>query len=170
MQAWIGLGGNSGNSRDLLADALALLAVQPGVTVLRRSRCYRTPPWGMRDQPEFVNAVAEVATELSPLSLLHVLVGIERRLGRVRTGPRWGPRPIDLDLLTYNELELQSDELELPHPRMHLRAFVLVPLLEVEPEYVIPGQGAALDCLNRIDPSERAAVVPLPTPWEVNNP
>ena len=170
MQAWIGLGGNSKDSGDLLRRALELLAAEPAITLLRRSRCYRTPPWGMRDQPEFVNAVAELATELPPLSLLDRILGIERRLGRVRKGPRWGPRSIDLDLLTYDEWELQSDELELPHPRMHLRAFVLVPLLEVEPEFVIPGRGAAIDWLRRIDPSERAAVVPLPIASEVNTP
>ena len=164
VRAWIGLGGNREDSTALLGEALARIAAVPGIEVLRRSANYRSPPWGIRDQPDFVNAAAELETALEPDALLHQLLEIERSLGRVRseTG-RWGPRCIDLDLLTYGDMRLQSDELELPHPCMHLRAFVLVPVLELEPGFVIPGRGPAADCLQNIDADEVAAVAPLPS-------
>jgi 2-amino-4-hydroxy-6-hydroxymethyldihydropteridine diphosphokinase len=98
--------------------------------------------------------------DLPAPELLQLLLRIESELGRRRSGERWGPRCIDLDLLTYDDLECRSDALELPHPRMHLRAFVLVPLLELEPGFVIPGRGPAADCLGRIDTAEVAAVKP----------
>ncbi len=164
MDAWVGLGGNREDSALLLKEALKRLAAAPGVTLCRHSRIYRSPPWGEPDQPDFVNAVAEVETDLRPLPLLQTLLSIETTLGRVRTGPRWGPRCIDLDLLTYGQLRLQTDKLVLPHPRMHLRAFVLVPLLELEPGFLIPGVGPAADRLRSIDPAERRAVVPEPPP------
>jgi 2-amino-4-hydroxy-6-hydroxymethyldihydropteridine diphosphokinase len=131
------------------------------VSVLRRSAAYRTPPWGVTAQPDFVNAVAELEAEIPAPELLRLLLGIESDLGRQRRGERWGPRCIDLDLLTYDDLECQSEALELPHPRMHLRAFVLVPLLELEPDFVIPGRGPAAGYLGRIDAAEVAAVKPL---------
>jgi 2-amino-4-hydroxy-6-hydroxymethyldihydropteridine diphosphokinase len=162
MLAWIGLGGNLEDSAELLDTAVALLAQSPGVELRRQSRRYRTPPWGLPDQPDFVNAVAEFETSLEPAQLLQLLQDTESRLGRERSGPRWGPRCIDLDLLAYDDLRMQSASLTLPHPRMQLRAFVLVPLLELEPDFEIPGFGPAADCLQRIDPSERAAVVALP--------
>jgi len=164
MRAWIGLGGNREDSGELLDAALLVLAGAPQVEVRRQSRRYRTPPWGLPAQPDFVNAVAELETSLPALPLLHLLLDTESRLGRERSGPRWGPRCIDLDLLTYEELRTQSAELTLPHPQMHLRAFVLIPLLELEPDFEIPGRGLAADCLLQIEPSERDAVVPLPRP------
>ena len=161
MKAWIGLGGNREDSGGLLVEALVRMAAVPEVHVQRRSRRYRSPPLGLVDQPDFVNAVAELETELEPLRLLRLLLSVENQLGRQRDGIRWGPRCIDLDLLTYDQLRLRSSELVLPHPEMHLRAFVLVPLLELEPGFVIPGVGPAADCLAGIDASEAAAVVPL---------
>jgi 2-amino-4-hydroxy-6-hydroxymethyldihydropteridine diphosphokinase len=161
VRAWIGLGGNRDNSATLLDRSLNLLSTIPGIEVMRASRQYRSPPWGPVEQPDFVNAVAELRTELEPLPLLQQLLGLERRLGRDRSDVRWGPRSIDLDLLTYDDLTMQSAELTLPHPNMHLRAFVLVPLLELEPRFVIPGVGPALDLLQVIDPQERAAVLPV---------
>ncbi|MCW8872555.1 MAG: 2-amino-4-hydroxy-6-hydroxymethyldihydropteridine diphosphokinase [Xanthomonadales bacterium] len=163
MKAWIGLGGNREDSAALIAEALMRIEATPGVSVRRRSRCYRSPPWGLADQPDFVNAVAELETVLEPLPLLHLLLAVESRLGRRRDGTRWGPRCIDLDLLTYEGLRLRSSELVLPHPEMQLRAFVLVPLLELEPGFMIPGVGPVVDCLADIDASEAAAVVPLPS-------
>jgi len=162
MRAWIGLGGNRADSGDLVERALSRLDSAPGVRVLRRSGQYRSAPWGMSGQADFVNAVAELETSLPPDTLLRRMLAIEDELGRVRTGPRWGPRCIDLDLLTYGTMDLQSDELVLPHPRMALRAFVLVPLLELEPDFVIPGVGPAAACLQGIDPAETATVVPQP--------
>jgi len=161
VQAWVGLGGNHQDSGDLLDAALRLLAEAPGIRLKRQSTRYRTPPWGLVEQPDFVNAVAELETTLPPLQLLQVLLDTESRLGRERNGQRWGPRSIDLDLLAYDDLRMQSDELTLPHPRMHLRAFVLIPLLELEPDFEIPGRGSAAECLQRIEPSERAAVLAL---------
>ena len=130
-RAWIGLGGNRKDSASLLEAALARLAAAPRLTLLRHSRLYRSPPWGYLDQPDFVNSVAEFETELSPLELLTELQAAEGHLGREPKIRRWGPRSIDLDLLTYEDLLMRSDELELPHPRMYLRAFVLVPLLGI---------------------------------------
>jgi 2-amino-4-hydroxy-6-hydroxymethyldihydropteridine diphosphokinase len=162
--AFIGLGGNLDESRKLIAAALERLDAEAGVRLLRRSADYRTPPWGEPDQPDFVNAVAELETTRSPVELLQLLLAVERALGRRRGGRRWGPRCIDLDLLTYDELEISEDGLELPHPRMHLRAFVLVPLLELEPNFVISGRGAATECLRAIDAGEVAAVRRLEPP------
>lgn len=161
MRAWIGLGGNRDDSAELLEAALERLAGEPGLELLRRSLLYRSPPWGYTDQPEFVNAAAEFESDLPPAQLLARLSATERALGREPEIRRWGPRCIDLDLLTYGELRLHSDELVLPHPRMHLRAFVLVPLLELDSGFSIPGIGPAAACLRAIDPRERAAVRPL---------
>jgi len=160
MSAWVGLGGNHEDSARLIDLALARIAASPDCRVLRRSALYRTPPWGVADQPDFANAVAEVETHVPASELLRLLLCIESDLGRRRNGERWGPRCIDLDLLAYDDLECRSDALELPHPRMHLRAFVLVPLLELESGFVIPGRGPAADCLDRIDAGEVAAVKP----------
>jgi 2-amino-4-hydroxy-6-hydroxymethyldihydropteridine diphosphokinase len=161
VRAWIGLGGNRDDSANLLEAALSRLADSPRLTLLRRSRLYRSRPWGVADQPDFVNAVAEFGTDLEPLPLLAHLLATEERLGRQRTAQRWGPRCIDLDLLTYEDVRIHSDELVLPHPRMHLRAFVLVPLLELAPGFVIPGIGPAAGCLETIEPRETAGVEPL---------
>ncbi|MDX1380154.1 MAG: 2-amino-4-hydroxy-6-hydroxymethyldihydropteridine diphosphokinase [Xanthomonadales bacterium] len=161
MSAWVGLGGNREDSDRLIDEALARIAASPELRLLRRSALYRTPPWGVTDQPDFVNAVAELEAGLPAPELLQLLLRIETDLGRRRDGERWGPRCIDLDLLAYDDLECRTDALELPHPRMHLRAFVLVPLLELAPGFVIPGRGPAVDCLGRIDAGEVAAVKPL---------
>ena len=161
MRAWIGLGGNREDSAKLLHAALDRLAAEPGLALLRHSRLYRSPPWGFADQPEFVNAVAEFESNLEPHDLYARLSATEQTLGREPQIQRWGPRRIDLDLLTYGNLRMRSDEVDVPHPRMHLRAFVLVPLLELEPGFVIPGLGPAAACLQRIDPRETAAVEPL---------
>jgi 2-amino-4-hydroxy-6-hydroxymethyldihydropteridine diphosphokinase len=162
MLAWIGLGGNREGSDKLLSQSLALLRAVPGIRVVCSSRQYSSPAWGLTEQADFVNAVAQLETELEPFPLLQQLLTIESRLGRDRGGVHWGPRCIDLDLLTYDEVMLQSAALTLPHPSMHLRAFVLVPLLELEPGFVIPGIGPAVDCLQNIDPQERTAVRPVP--------
>ena len=147
MRAWIGLGSNIGAGPELLDEALAYLDSSPSISLLRQSSYYCTEPWGEVVQDEFTNAVAEVNSALEPLELLRYLQSIEQRLGRVRTGQQWGPRTIDLDLLTCNDLVLDTPGLQLPHPRMHQRRFVLVPLLEIEPDFVIPGKGAATDYL-----------------------
>jgi 2-amino-4-hydroxy-6-hydroxymethyldihydropteridine diphosphokinase len=148
---YIGLGSNLGNGPEQIRLALDHLRSQPGIRVVRHSSLYRSPPWGVADQPDFTNAVAQLTTALEPLDLLQVLLDSESHLGRTRNGRRWGPRRIDLDLLCYHQQVLQSPRLQLPHPRMSERAFVLIPLLELEPEFEIPGAGPAKSWLTRLD-------------------
>lgn len=144
--AYIGLGANLGDAAATLRCALAALALKPGVSRVRVSSLYRTPAWGIEQQPDFVNAVAMLETTLEPEALLESLLELEREFGRDReAGLRWGPRTLDLDLLLYADLRLDSAGLTLPHPHMHERAFVLVPLLELDPEVAIPGRGLARD-------------------------
>jgi len=138
--AYVGLGSNMGNKTANIRRALALLDAAPGVRVVRVAPCYRTAPVGYTRQDWFVNTVAEIETELPPLELLKLLLALEDRLGRVR-GTRWGPRTIDLDLLVYGREEIDTPELVIPHPRMHERAFVMVPLADLAPEMEIPGRG-----------------------------
>ncbi len=161
MRAWIGLGGNFNESERMMESALDMLDETRGIRVIRRSATYRSPPWGVTIQAEFVNAVAEIETSLTPDGLLSELLATESRLGRERDGQRWGPRGIDLDLLTFGNQVLESETLQLPHPRMHLRAFVLKPILELEPGFRIPGLGPARRALEQLDPQEVEAVRPV---------
>jgi len=148
-RAAIGLGGNLGDAATTLRQAFDALGALPGTRLLRVSRLYRTPAWGLTAQPDFINAVAVVETTLAPLALLEHLLAIERRFGRVRVdGERWGPRTLDLDLLLHGEARLDVPGLQLPHPRLHERAFALVPLVEAWPDAVIPGIGSAQACLD----------------------
>lgn len=147
-RAWIGLGSNLGSKLDdpsaRLRCALEALAALPASRLGPVSRFYRTAPQGphgVRDQPDFCNAVAAVDTRLAPRDLLARLQAIENQEGRVRK-QRWGPRTLDLDLLLYGEAIVDEPDLAVPHPRMHLRAFVLQPLAEVAPELHIPSHGA----------------------------
>lgn len=151
MKAWLGLGSNLDQPEDQLREALRRLEEADQVEILRVSSFYRTPPWGDAEQNDFINAVAEIETDLRPLPLLEVLQSIESVMGRVRSGRRWGPRKIDLDLLLYAEERFQSPELEIPHPRMSERAFVLVPLCELEAGLEIPGLGEAKRLLRDLD-------------------
>jgi 2-amino-4-hydroxy-6-hydroxymethyldihydropteridine diphosphokinase len=150
-EALIALGGNVGDVRDALNRAIAMLCDSADVRLLARSSDFRTPPWGVEDQPPFVNAAVAVATELQPHELLARTKEIESRLGRDRlAGRRWGPRTIDLDLIAYDDIVLEAPDLTLPHPRWRERAFVLVPLAEIAPERVIGGIKVR-DALARID-------------------
>ena len=158
MDAWIGLGSNLGNPGAQLDEACRKLKAAPGIELRRISGLYRTAPWGERDQTDFLNAVAQLETELQPGELLDLLLQIEEQMGRDRSAGRWGPRCIDLDLLTYDDLVMKSPRLELPHPRMHLRAFVLQPLLELEPDFMIAGKPSAKECLSRLDDQEIAYI------------
>ncbi len=140
-RAYVGLGSNLGDREALLRAALEQLAAEPGVELVSVSGFRETEPVGLLDQPRFLNAAAAVETALAPRALLERLLGIERRLGRERSGPRFGPRTIDLDLLLYGQEQLDEPGLTVPHPRLHERAFVLEPLAELEPELVVPGRG-----------------------------
>lgn len=139
-EAFIALGGNVGDVRATFERAIALLCEDGAVQLVARSSDYRTPPWGITDQPAFINAVIAVSTSLSPHALLARMQACERALGRDRARERrWGPRPIDLDLLAYNNVALHDADLTLPHPHLFERAFVLVPLAEIAADRIIAG-------------------------------
>lgn len=156
--AYIGLGANLGDPAAQLRQALARLSRVPGVKILRVSAFYLTPPVGVLDQPWFINAAVKVATSLEPVALLETLLQIEADLGRIRTS-RWGPRLVDLDLLLYNRLIMTTPKLTLPHPEMHRRAFVLIPLAEIAPQAFHPGLGQTVSRLLATLPEADKAVV-----------
>ena len=139
--AYVGLGANLGDREASIRRAAELI----GAT--RLSPVIETEPWGYADQPRFLNAVAEIDTDLSPRALLDRLLEVERELGRERTGPRYGPRTIDLDLLLYGDERVDEPGLQVPHPRLHERAFALAPLAALVPERKIPGNGTVQEAL-----------------------
>lgn len=139
--ALIALGGNVGNVRSRFHSAIDAVCRQAKATLTARSSDYETPPWGGVEQPSFVNACIAIETALAPHALLAVLQDIERTFGRDRAREtRWGPRTLDLDLIAYDDVVLDTPELTLPHPRLFERAFALVPLAEIAPERVIAGR------------------------------
>ena len=140
--AYVALGANLGDPLATLQAALAALSGISATTLGPTSSLYRTAPVGLRNQPDFVNAVAQLRTMLSPRQMLEALFDIEALFGRSRSIPN-APRTLDLDLLLHGETTLEGTVLTLPHPRMHLRAFVLVPLLEIAPDCTIPRLGPA---------------------------
>ncbi|HZW24365.1 MAG TPA: 2-amino-4-hydroxy-6-hydroxymethyldihydropteridine diphosphokinase [Gallionella sp.] len=144
--AFIGLGSNLEDPRSQLQHAFADLDALPGTRLVARSSLYRSAPVGYLDQPDFVNAVAQLETSLTPQDLLRFLLDIEHHHGRERTF-RNAPRTLDLDVLLYDDLQLHEHGLTIPHPQMHLRAFVLQPLLELAPDCAIPGVGSAEQAL-----------------------
>lgn len=141
-QAAIALGSNLGDSCAIVETALKTLTATPEIILERQSHLYRTAPVGP-PQPDYINACAVVSTTLEPHALLTTLLAIEQQFGRVRT-ERWGPRLLDLDLLLYDDQILDTPSLQLPHPQMHERAFVLVPLAEIAPQWVHPVMGEAI--------------------------
>lgn len=148
---YIALGSNLGDARGQVLGAFDALDRLPHTHLLDRSPLYLTPPWGVLDQPAFINAVACIDTALPPLELLDALLGIERAAGRVRDGERWGPRTLDLDVLHLDGVTLANERLTLPHPRIAERAFVLLPLNDLAPGLVLPGQGRVSELLQSID-------------------
>jgi 2-amino-4-hydroxy-6-hydroxymethyldihydropteridine diphosphokinase len=151
-QALIALGGNVGEVRSTFARAVALLC-DDAVRLTARSSDYRTPPWGVTDQPPFINAVIAVATTLAPHQLLARAQKVERELGRDRDSERrWGPRTLDIDILDYDDSVIDDAGLTLPHPHLFERAFVLVPLAEIVPDRTIRGIRVS-DALERLDTS-----------------
>jgi len=145
MRAYVGLGANLGDREAMVRSALEQLAAEPGVELVGVSAFRDTAPVGVVDQPRFLNAAAAVETSLSARELLELLLGIERRLGRTREGPRFGPRTIDLDLLLYGDERIDEPGLEVPHPRLHQRLFALEPLADLDPDLVVPGRGPLAD-------------------------
>jgi 2-amino-4-hydroxy-6-hydroxymethyldihydropteridine diphosphokinase len=139
--AYVGLGSNLGDREHLIREAAQLIGAARVSTVIE------TEPWGYGNQPMFLNAVAELETPLTARQLLDHLLDVERRLGRERIGPRWGPRAIDLDLLLYGDETIDEPGLVVPHPRLTERDFVLTPLAELVPTLKIPGSGTVQDAL-----------------------
>lgn len=157
---FIALGTNLGNRVANLAEARRRLGEHFSLTA--SSHLYRTPPWGITDQPAFYNQVVETSSEANPLDLLHLVKGIEVEMGRV-PGLRYGPRLIDIDLLVYGERVLNTPELTLPHPRLVERAFVLVPFAEIAPNLIPPTQSLTISALcSRLDAS---GIIQLEEPY-----
>jgi 2-amino-4-hydroxy-6-hydroxymethyldihydropteridine diphosphokinase len=134
--AYIGIGSNLGNRQENCLHALELLG-EKGIIVKKRSSIHETEPWGVKDQPRFINMAVEIETGLDPKELLKILKNIERELGR-KESFKWGPRSIDLDILLFEDIILKEDDLEIPHPSMHERDFVLKPLCEIAPDRIHP--------------------------------
>jgi 2-amino-4-hydroxy-6-hydroxymethyldihydropteridine diphosphokinase len=149
--AALGLGGNVGDVAAAFVEALARLGSAQGVNLTALSSVYCTPPWGKLDQPDFLNMAALVETTLSARALLALCLEVERGLGRERR-ERWGPRLIDIDVLTYGEARIDEPDLEVPHPRLAERAFALAPLAEIAPRLLVGGRTVA-DWLTRVDPA-----------------
>lgn len=148
--AFIALGANLQDPQRQIAAGFAELAALPHTRVLRRSSLFRSAPVGYADQPDFINAVACIETALGPQELLAALLAIERRHGRVREFPN-APRTLDLDIALYGDLALHEHGLTIPHPRMHERAFVMVPLAEIAPDCVVPGRGRVSELMAGVD-------------------
>ncbi|MEW6162717.1 MAG: 2-amino-4-hydroxy-6-hydroxymethyldihydropteridine diphosphokinase [Nitrospirota bacterium] len=134
--AYIGIGSNLGNRQENCLRTIEILEKR-GITVKKKSSIYETEPWGVKDQPRFINMAIEVETGLEPKELLRILKDVEREVGREESF-KWGPRIIDLDILLFDSLILREDDLEIPHPLMHERDFVLRPLCEIAPERIHP--------------------------------
>lgn len=145
-RAFVALGSNLEDPQQQVLRALTELDGLPGTRITAKSALYRTAPVGYDNQPDFINAVAEVSTTLEPFALLHALLALETAHGRERPFPN-APRVLDLDLLLYDNLELHDPELTLPHPRLHERGFVLFPLADIAPEFYVPGKGKVGDLL-----------------------
>jgi 2-amino-4-hydroxy-6-hydroxymethyldihydropteridine diphosphokinase len=151
-RSFVGMGANLGDPAAQVKRALELLAAEDGVEVIAVSSLRETDPVGYEDQPRFLNGAAELETTLSARELLERLLAIERRLGRVRgEGPRFGPRTVDLDLLVHGDEVIAEPGLQVPHPRLHERRFVLEPLAELDPDLEVPGQGSVQTLLARLD-------------------
>ena len=148
---YLSLGGNLGDPAASMATALRLLDADDNTRVIAVSSLYRTPPWGKLDQPDFLNAAAEISTTLAPRALLDLCLEAERKLKRVRE-ERWGPRLIDIDILVFGDRIIHETGLEVPHPRMLERAFVLAPLAEIAPELAVGGRSVS-ERLSAVDTS-----------------
>ena len=161
MKAYLGLGSNLGDRLENLKEAVSLLDGTDDVEVTRSSRVYETDPiGGPEDQPAFLNAVVEIETSSTARTLLEVCLGVEGKMGRVR-GERWGPRNIDIDILTFGHERIDDDDLTVPHPRMHERLFVLAPLLELDADPPLPGGRSVMTMrLDRVDVSGVRPFVP----------
>jgi 2-amino-4-hydroxy-6-hydroxymethyldihydropteridine diphosphokinase len=148
---WLALGSNLADPLQQVQNALDALAAIPQTRVVAVSSFYRTPPYGPQDQPDYLNAVVELATALQPDALLDHTQRVEQEQGRVRKDHRWGPRTLDLDILLFDRQTLASDRLTVPHYDMHNRAFMLVPLLEIAPAITLPNGTPVASLLAPLD-------------------
>lgn len=155
--AFLGLGANLDDPARQIAEALEQIQDIPSVELLQCSKFYASKPLGPQDQPDYVNAVCQIAVSLSPQELLAQCQQIEQQLGRVKKR-HWGERTIDVDILLYDDLQLHSDLLTIPHAQMHLRDFVLVPLAEIAPQLQIPDIGSVEDLLGQL---QQSFLIPL---------
>ena len=147
MRAFIGLGANLGHREATIARAVEFVSQAEGVDIVAVSSLRETEPWGPVEQSPYLNGAVEVETDLRPRSIHEVLLGVEHALGRDRSGERWGPRTIDLDLLLYEDVDVDEPGLTVPHPRLHERLFALEPLAELAPDAVVPGLGTVAELL-----------------------
>jgi 2-amino-4-hydroxy-6-hydroxymethyldihydropteridine diphosphokinase len=147
MRAYIGVGANLGDREATIRRAVELLGLQSGIEVVAVSSLRDTEPVGFVEQPRFLNGAVALETDLEPRELLAALLAVEQALGRTREGPRYGPRTIDLDLLVYGDVEMDGPTLTVPHPRLAERRFALEPLVELDPDLVVPGRGRVEDVL-----------------------
>ena len=148
---YIGLGSNLDNPEQHIKSAIGALGELQSCTLIKASSLYKTKPVGPQDQDDFINAVIELETELEAIALLNALQTIEQKHGRKRKDERWGPRTLDLDIIMFGNEIINNEQLTIPHVEMKNRAFVMVPLAEINPDGVIAGQGAIKDALSRLD-------------------
>ena len=151
VKAFVGLGSNLNQPITQIGNALASIASLSAVSNLKASSFYRNPPMGPPDQPDYVNAVVQMETGMTPGELLDRLLEIERVQGRVRSDQHWGPRVIDLDILLFGDLQLESKRLTIPHPGLSSRVFVLSPLYEIAPALVLPDGVRLVDLMVNVD-------------------
>lgn len=156
VDAWIGLGGNLGAVKDTMHRAFDALDALPNTQLRKTSALYGSKPYGPVAQNDFINAVARVDTQLSPHDLLACLMSLERMAGRTRS-ERWGPRTLDLDVLLYGGAILNDEVLTVPHPGIPQRAFVLLPMLELNPNVVVAGKKTAAMCFDELPEEEKSS-------------
>jgi 2-amino-4-hydroxy-6-hydroxymethyldihydropteridine diphosphokinase len=158
--AYVGIGSNLDDPRKQVRSAIEALADLPDSRLIRTSRLYRSPPMDGSEQPDYINAVVALLTQLDAFALLHALQGIEQRHGRRRVGQRWAARTLDLDLLVFGDRKICNDELTVPHPGIATRGFVLKPLCEIAPLLRIPGLSLATEVLHGLPASASVDAVP----------
>lgn len=162
--AYLSMGSNMGDKAENLRQALKHLTDTPNIEVTGKSSLYETDPVGDTDQDFFLNGVVEIKTTWEPTDLLNITQGIENRLGRKRIR-HWGPRTIDIDILLFNDALESNPQLIIPHPEMHRRRFVLVPLMELNPNLIIPGRGEIKKLLGKCPDQGRVSLAPKPYQW-----